>query len=111
MIQESIRHLVGNRTAPAPAAAKPITEAWTVESAIDAVIGACGTDCDKLRKGLAALSKGQLKKVYCAATGTAEANCDMEDDAKEDAKEGAEKKESKAEEKAEKDEKKEEKKD
>lgn len=42
--------------------------AWTEDNIIDAILGACDDDKDKLRNGLKALKKGALKKVYCAIT-------------------------------------------
>ena len=47
-----------------------ITEAtWTEADLINAIMGAVDGDNAKMRKALGALKKGQLKKVYGAATG------------------------------------------
>ena len=43
--------------------------AWTESDIINAIVGCCGNDVEKWKEALGAIKKGQLKKIYSAASG------------------------------------------
>lgn len=62
---ESISRILGQPVSK-PAEYQPLTEALSEQDLVNMIMGVQDGD---LRKGLAALKKGQLKKIYAAITG------------------------------------------
>ena len=65
MSNSIIERLLG-KTTPAP-----VYEAWEAPDFVNAILGACGDDTQKLSDGLKTLKKGVLKKLYTAVSGQA----------------------------------------